>query len=72
MALDGKLLGDAIVAAIELVDPTPPFDGGTEFLKQYWEAVGTAIVAYFVANTAVHPGSFTNGGGSVTGTGTIS
>jgi hypothetical protein len=80
MALSGPALGDAIVSAIQGVSEPNPADGGTTFLKAYWEAIGTAIVNYIKSNAVVNPGSLAiipaditapPAGGPCSGSGTV-
>ncbi len=41
------------------------------YLQDYAEAMADAIIDEITANAVVVPGSFTNGGGPVTGTGQV-
>ena len=74
MPLNGTALGDAVAAAIIATDPGMTDDQKAQ-LQSSWEAIGQAIVTYFVANTEVIvesvSGVMTGGGTSGPGTGTI-
>ncbi len=67
MAMNGADMGAAVAAAIKGVNP----DADTSFLEDYWEPICTAIVTYMTANAVITPGTFSNSGGPVTGTGGI-
>lgn len=83
MALNGNALGDAVVTALEGVDPSMTDDQKAQ-LTSAWHAIGTAIVAYVTANaqvsssvtvssvSGVTTGPGTSGPGSGSATGTIS
>lgn len=70
MALDGNAMGDAVVTALQGLNPDiVPAD-----LKPFWEAICTAIVNHIKSDGVVNPGSFnvSSAPGPVSGAGTIS
>ena len=58
----------AIKAAFIEVLGTPAVEAQ---LDKFCLAMATALVPYLQGNVVVEPGTFTNGAGAVTGTGTI-
>lgn len=72
MALNGTQLGTEIEDEIKAVFlPLLGPQATPELLTKFCKAVGEKIVAHIVANAVVQPGTFANGFGPVTGTGTI-
>jgi len=65
LAGSGTVLGDAIVTALQGVDPSMS-ESAIAQLKTSWEAVGQAIVEHIVANALVSVTTTTSG---VTGSG---
>lgn len=73
MAMNGNDMGDAVVTAIEGVDPSMTPDQIAQ-LRASWRAICSAIVTYMTANAAVvtsTPGAQA-GGSTLPGTGTVS
>lgn len=68
MALDANRLAASMKAGIVACYGTPEDDAK---LTCFCQAMATSIVDEIVNNAVVLPGSFSNGGGSVTGTGTV-
>jgi hypothetical protein len=69
MAMVGTDLGAAIVAKITAIPGIKITD--TAELTTFCDAIGEAIVTYIQATATVFPGTFSNGGGSLAGTGTV-
>lgn len=72
MALNGTTEGDAMATAVSSNAPSAGTPVTTAQLKAIWEAIGQANVTHFTTNAVVNPGTFSNGGGAVTGAGTLS
>ena len=70
MAMTSSGLADALYAAMEAAYGTIPPEGVTE-TKKYLTVFATGIVGYIQGNADVLPGSFTNSGGNLSGTGKV-
>jgi len=72
MALNKSSMAQSRLAELAAAYPDIPMSGEIydEMIK-YLEADSSGIIKEFIANATVLPGSFTNGGGSVTGTGRV-
>ena len=66
--MNGSQLGTEIKGAIEAIFGAPADE---EKLEEFCNALGTMIVSHIQTNAILEPGSFSNGGGPVGGTGTI-
>ena len=73
MALSKSSMATMRLAELAVAYPDIPMSGDiyTEMIK-YLEADSSGIIKEFVANATVLPGTFTNGGGNVSGTGKVS
>lgn len=69
MALSAAGLQANILAQLAVAFGRPPDDPALANLVTL--ALATAIVTHITANAVVLPGSFSNSGGPVTGTGTV-
>ena len=72
MALSKTTMAQSRLAKLAAAYPGIPMSGDvyTEMLK-YFEADSDGIIADFLANAVVQPGTFTNAGGNVTGAGKV-
>lgn len=72
MAMDASRLANAIVSAVQGVDP-PPRDAGTDFLRAYWLAIAGCIISEISGNAIVTTSTPNVQSGATTkpGTGTV-
>lgn len=72
MAMNGTTMGDAVVTAIQGVNPKIT-QKDIVIMKPFWEAICAAIVAHIQTNGSISvttsPGTMNVGGTAVTGSG---
>jgi len=72
MALDKTSMAQMRIAELAQAYPDMPMSGDiyNEMIK-YFEADSSGIIKDLIANAVILPGSFSNGGGPVTGAGKV-
>jgi hypothetical protein len=73
MALNKSTMANFRLAELAKAYPGIPMSGDIyEEMIKYYEADSQGIIADFLANAVVLPGSFANAGGNLAGTGKVS